>query len=120
MKLLLFLLCFCTSAAQAQLKLSLDNPLVQAFLSKAVEQYLPKVIGRSEKVKGLTFTRNNPKGEWLKLKATVHFENPKAALGNGNYRIKLVMGKNLLKPQIKSLKMQYMRIWFIRFYKRVI
>ena len=119
----IFLLLLCGSflpEASAQLKLTVDNPVIKAFIKKGLEEYIPKVTGENEKIKDISFITNKKTEEFTALKGTVLFENPKAALGNGNYRFKLKIGNNLLKPKIHYLKLQVARIWFIRFYKRVI
>ena len=121
----LFCLFFVAFDAQAQIKLpkiefNVNNPLVQSLIKKALQEYIPKVTGKDEKVKSIDFRSNKKIGETTALKGTVLFENPKAALGNGNYRFKLKMNSNLLQPKIHYLKLQVVRIWFIRFYKRVI
>jgi hypothetical protein len=121
------LLCFFFLAfdAQAQgklpkIELNVNNPLVQSVIKKALQEYIPKVTGKDEKVKSIDFRSNKKVGETIALKGTVLFENPKAALGNGNYRFKLKMNSNLLQPKIHYLKLQVFRVWFIRFYRRVI
>jgi hypothetical protein len=118
--LLLLLSCSFLPEASAQLKLTVDNPVIKAFIKKGLEEYIPKVTGENEKIKDISFITNKKTEEFTALKGTVLFENPKAALGNGNYRFKLKIGNNLLKPKIHYLKLQVARIWFIRFYKRVI
>lgn len=118
--LLLMLCCSFLPEASAQLKLTVDNPVIKAFIKKGLEEYIPKVTGENEKIKDISFITNKKTEEFTALKGTVLFENPKAALGNGNYRFKLKIGNNLLKPKIHYLKLQVARIWFIRFYKRVI
>lgn len=117
---LLLLSCSFLPEASAQLKLTVDNPVIKAFIKKGLEEYIPKVTGENEKIKDISFITNKKTEEFTALKGTVLFENPKAALGNGNYRFKLKIGNNLLKPKIHYLKLQVARIWFIRFYKRVI
>jgi hypothetical protein len=120
------LLILCTiSLSYAQpklpkLELNVDNPIVKMFIKKALEEYIPKVTGENEKVKDISFITKKKTEEFVDLKGTVIFQNPKAALGNGNYRFKLKMGNNLLKPKIYHLKLQVLRIWFIRFYRKVI
>jgi hypothetical protein len=112
-----------TSTAQIKLpklKIDVNSPIVQMFIKKALQEYIPRVTGKDEKVKDIKFTTNKTIGEVTKLKGTVIFQNPKAALGNGNYRFKLKMNSNLLNPKIHSLRLQVLRIWFIRFYKKVI
>jgi|JI61114C2RNA_FD_contig_31_1900859_length_737_multi_4_in_0_out_0_2 hypothetical protein len=101
-------------------KFSLDNPLVKSFVKESIEQYLPQVTGKSEKIKDITFQEKKKSDATVAVKANVLFENPNAGLGNGNYRVKFRIAEDLLKPKIHYLKMQVVRIWFIRFYKRVI
>lgn len=126
MKLLLKFSCVClclfwaTQTLQAQLKLDIENPVVQHFMKKAMQEYIPKVTGKNEKIKDIQFLKTKRKEEFTNIKGTILFQNPNAALGNGNYRFKMQIGNNLLKPKIKCLKLQVARIWFIRFYKRVI
>ena len=103
-----------------RIELNVDNPIVKTVIKKALEEYIPKVTGENEKVKDISFITKKKTEEFVDLKGTVLFQNPKAALGNGNYRFKLKMGSNLLKPKIYHLKLQVARLWFIRFYKRVI
>lgn len=103
-----------------QLKLDINSPIVQTVIKKALQEYIPRVTGKDEKVKDIKFTTNKTIGDAVKLKGTVIFQNPKAALGNGNYRFKLKMNSNLLQPKIHSLRLQVLRIWFVRFYKKVI
>jgi hypothetical protein len=103
-----------------KLELNVDNPIVKAVIKKALDEYIPKVTGENEKVKDISFITKKKTEEFVDLKGTVIFQNPKAALGNGNYRFKLKIGNNLLKPKIYHLKLQVLRIWFIRFYRKVI
>jgi len=118
---LLLILCFgILPEAAAQLKLTVDNPIIKAFIKKGLEEYIPKVTGKNEKIRDISFITNKKTEAFTALKGTILFENPKAALGNGNYRFKLKIGNNLLKPKIHYLKLQVARIWFIRFYKRAI
>ena len=106
---------------KAQNLISLDNPIVQQVLAKAVETYLPKVRkGKTERVERVELRRRKEGKDWIDFQANVLFKNPQAALGNGNYRIKFKMSRTLLPPKIHYLKMQTFRIWFIRFYRRVI
>jgi hypothetical protein len=97
-----------------------DNPIVKTFIKKALAEYIPKVTKYNEKVQDIQFETTQKTEEFTALKGTVLFANQKAMLGNGNYRFKLKIGNNLLKPKIYSLKLQTFRIWFIRFYKTVI
>lgn len=99
---------------------SLDNPVVKTVIKKALNVYIPKVTGKNEKVKDVTFVTKNETNEFQEVKGTVTFQNPAAALGNGSYRVKLKVGKNLLNPKLYYLKLQVLRIWFIRFYRKVI
>lgn len=103
-----------------KIELNVDNPIVKTVIKKALDEYIPKVTGENEKVKDISFITKKKTEEFVDLKGTVLFQNPKAALGNGNYRFKLKMGTNLLKPKIYHLKLQVLRIWFIRFYRKVI
>ena len=71
------------SAAQIKmpkLKLDVNSPLVQTFLKKALQEYIPRVTGKDEKVKDIKFTTNKTIGEAVILRGTVIFQNPKAAL----------------------------------------
>ena len=116
---------FITSSIEAQIKpprleLNVESPIVQTVIKKALQEFIPKVTGENEKVKDISFITKKKTEEFVDLKGTVIFQNPKAALGNGNYRFKLKMGNNLLKPKIYHLKLQVLRIWFIRFYRKVI
>ena len=116
---------FLSNSMEAQIKppkleLNVDNPIVKAVIKKALDEYIPKVTGENEKVKDISFITKKKTEEFVDLKGTVVFQNPKAALGNGNYRFKLKIGSNLLKPKIYHLKLQVLRIWFIRFYRKVI
>jgi hypothetical protein len=103
-----------------QIQINVDNPIVKTFIKKALAEYIPKVTKYNEKVQDIQFETTQKTEEFTALKGTVLFANQKAMLGNGNYRFKLKIGNNLLKPKIYSLKLQTFRIWFIRFYKRVI
>jgi hypothetical protein len=107
---------------QAQRQLTVDNPVVQKVMKVTLQKYINEQTGENEKVKDIVFQhkpkKRNP--DVTKLKGTVLFQNPKAALGNGDYRFKMEINTNLLKPKIHKLKLQVLRIWFIRFYKRVI
>jgi hypothetical protein len=107
------------SSAQ-QIQINIDNPLVKTFIKKALAEFIPKVTKYNEKVQDIQFKTTKKTEEYTALRGTVLFANQKAMLGNGNYRFKLKIGNNLLKPKIYSLKLQTFRIWFIRFYKKVI
>jgi len=119
------LTCFLLINVEAQipmpkLKFSVDNPIVKTVIKKALNTYIPKVTGENEKVRDVQFKTRKETDEFVSLKGTVLFQNPAAALGNGSYRFKLKVGKDLLKPKIYHLKLQIFRIWFIRFYRRAI
>lgn len=103
-----------------QIQINIDNPLVKTFIKKALAEYIPKVTKYNEKVQDIQFKTTKKTEEYTAIRGTVLFANQKAMLGNGNYRFKLKIGNNLLKPKIYSLKLQTFRIWFIRFYKKVI
>jgi hypothetical protein len=103
-----------------QIQINIDNPLVKTFIKKALAEYIPRVTKYNEKVQDIQFKTIKKTEEYTALSGTVLFANQKAMLGNGNYRFKLKIGNNLLKPKIYSLKLQTFRIWFIRFYKKVI
>ena len=103
-----------------QIQINIDNPLVKTFIKKALAEYIPRVTKYNEKVQDIQFKTTKKTEEYTALSGTVLFANQKAILGNGNYRFKLKIGNNLLKPKIYSLKLQTFRIWFIRFYKKVI
>ena len=107
------------SSAQ-QIQINIDNPLVKTFIKKALAEFIPKVTKYNEKVQDIQFKTTKKTEDYTALRGTVLFANQKAMLGNGNYRFKLKIGNNLLKPKIYSLKLQTFRIWFIRFYKKVI
>ncbi len=117
--LLLFLFLANEGNAQ-QIKLNVDNPIIKTSIKKALQEYIPKATKNNEKIQDIQFETTKKTEEYTALKGTVLFANQKAALGNGNYRFKLKIGNNLLKPKIHSLKLQVARIWFIRFYKKVI
>ena len=103
-----------------QIQINIDNPIVKTFIKKALAEYIPRVTKYKEKVQDIQFETTKKTEEFTAIKGTVLFANQKAMLGNGNYRFKLKIGNNLLKPKIYSLKLQTFRIWFIRFYKKVI
>lgn len=103
-----------------QIQINIDNPLVKTFIKKALAEYIPRVTKYNEKVQDIQFKTTKNTEEYTALRGTVLFANQKAMLGNGNYRFKLKIGNNLLKPKIYSLKLQTFRIWFIRLYKKVI
>ena len=103
-----------------QIQINIDNPLVKTFIKKALAEYIPRVTKYNEKVQDIQFKTTKKTEEYTALSGTVLFANQKAMLGNGNYRFKLKIGNNLLKPKIYSLKLQTFRIWFIRIYKKVI
>jgi hypothetical protein len=103
-----------------QIQINIDNPIVKTFIKKALAEFIPKVTKYNEKVQDIQFEATKKTEEYTAIRGTVLFANQKAMLGNGNYRFKLKIGNNLLKPKIHSLKLQTFRIWFIRFYKRVI
>ena len=103
-----------------QIQINIDNPIVKTFIKKALAEYIPRVTKYKEKVQDIQFETTKKTEEFTAIKGTVLFANQKAILGNGNYRFKLKIGNNLLKPKIYSLKLQTFRIWFIRFYKKVI
>ncbi len=103
-----------------KIQINIDNPLVKTFIKKALAEYIPRVTKYNEKVQDIQFKTNKKTEEYTAIRGTVLFANQKAMLGNGNYRFKLKIGNNLLKPKIYSLKLQTFRIWFIRFYKKVI
>ena len=107
------------SSAQ-QIQINIDNPLVKTFIKKALAEFIPKVTKYNEKVQDIQFETTKKTEEFTAIKGTVLFANQKAMLGNGNYRFKLKIGNNLLKPKIYSLKLQTFRIGCIRFYKKVI
>lgn len=117
-----FCLMFMMNSVQAQPQLKIDHPIVQKVMKVTLQKYINEQTGENEKVKDINFQhkpkKKNP--DISKLKGTVLFQNPKAALGNGDYRFKMEVNTNLLKPKIHCLKIQVLRIWFIRFYKRVI
>ena len=118
----LILLLFLGNSLQAQPKLTVENPVVQIVMKLTLQKYINEQTGENEKVKDIEFKhkpkKSNP--DITKLKGTFFFQNPNAALGNGNYRFKMEINTNLLKPKIHKLKLQVVRIWFIRFYKSVI
>jgi hypothetical protein len=120
MPFLLSLLFLANEASAQQIQLNVDNPIIKTFIKKALQEYIPKVTKNKEKVQDIQFETTKKTEDYTALKGTVLFANQKAALGNGNYRFKLKIGNNLLKPKIYSLKLQVARIWFIRFYKKVI
>ncbi len=103
-----------------KLDLNLDSPIVQGLMKRTLQEFIPRVTGKDGKVKDIRLDTRKALGETIKLKGTVIFENPKAMLGNGNYRFKMRLNSDLLKPKIHYLKLQVSRIWFIRFYRRVI
>lgn len=103
-----------------KLELNVDNPIVKTFIKKALAEYIPRVTKINEKVQDIQFETTKKTEDLTAIKGTVLFSNQKAVLGNGNYRFKLKIGNNLLKPKIHTLKLQTFRIWFIRFYKKVI
>ena len=103
-----------------QIQINIDNPIVKTFIKKALAEYIPRVTKYKEKVQDIQFETTKKTEEFTAIKGTVLFANQKAMLGTGNYRFKLKIGNNLLKPKIYSLKLQTFRIWFIRFYKKVI
>ena len=117
---LLSLLFLTNEASAQQIQLNVDNPIIKTFIKKALQEYIPKVTKNKEKVQDIQFETTKKTEEYTAIKGTVLFANQKAVLGNGNYRFKLKIGNNLLKPKIHSLKLQVARIWFIRFYKKVI
>lgn len=117
---LLSLLFLTNDASAQQIQLNVDNPIIKTFIKKALQEYIPKVTKNKEKVQDIQFETTKKTEEYTAIKGTVLFANQKAVLGNGNYRFKLKIGNNLLKPKIHSLKLQVARIWFIRFYKKVI
>ena len=103
-----------------QIQINIDNPIVKTFIKKALAEYIPRVTKYKEKVQDIQFETTKKTEEFTAIKGTVLFANQKAMLGNGNYRFKLKIGNNLLKPKIYSLKLQTFRIGCIRFYKKVI
>ncbi len=117
----LFILVISAFEVEAQkIQLNVDNPIVKTFIKKALAVYIPKVTKINEKVQDIQFETTKKTEKYTTIKGTVLFANQKAVLGNGNYRFKLRLGNNLLKPKIDMLKLQVLRIWFIRFYKKVI
>ncbi len=116
----IFLFLFGIVGKAQQIKINIDNPIVKTVIKKALSEYIPKVTKYKEKVQDIQFETTKKTEEYTALRGTVLFANQKAMLGNGNYRFKLKIGNNLLKPKIYSLKLQTFRIWFIRFYKKVI
>jgi hypothetical protein len=114
------LIFFTNELRSQQIQINIDNPIVKAFIKKALVEYIPKVTKYKEKVQDVQFETTKKTEEYTALRGTVLFANQRAMLGNGNYRFKLKIGNNLLKPKIYSLKLQTFRIWFIRFYKKVI
>ena len=112
-------LCGTVSKAQ-QIQINVDNPIVKGFIKKALAEYIPRVTKYKEKVQDIQFETTKKTEEYTALRGTVLFANQRAMMGNGNYRFKLKIGNNLLKPKIYSLKLQTFRFWFIRFYKKVI
>jgi|GEM_PF-3936416 len=116
----LLMLLFSASVSAQKIKFSVDHPVVQRVVKAALKEYIPKVRKKNEKIKDIQFKSTKAGENYNKIKGTVLFDKPGKALGNGNYRFKMKIGNNLLKPEIKSLKLQVARIWFIRFYKRVI
>lgn len=117
----LFILVMSAFEVEAQkIQLNVDNPIVKTFIKKALAVYIPKVTKINEKVQDIQFETTKKTEKYTTIKGTVLFANQKAVLGNGNYRFKLRLGNNLLKPKIDMLKLQVLRIWFIRFYKKVI
>lgn len=117
---LFFCFLFGLQAQRPKLELDVENPIVQKVLKRVLEEGIPRVTGKNEKIRELSFLSKKRKDETIRLRGRILFQNPKAALGNGDYRFKLRMNSNLLKPKIQMLKLQTFRIWFIRFYKRVI
>lgn len=118
--LLILCLSSMTELRSQQLQINIDNPLVKAFIKKTLAEYIPRVTKYNEKVQDIQFETTKKTEEYTSLRGTVLFANQKSMMGNGNYRFKLKIGNNLLKPKIYSLKIQTNRIWFIRFYRRVI
>ena len=118
----LILLLFIGNNLQAQRQLTVEHPVVKKVMKVTLQKYINERTGENDKVKDIQFKhkpkKKNP--DVTKLKGTVFFQNPSAALGNGNYRFKMEINTNLLKPKVHKLKLQVLRIWFIRFYKRVI
>jgi hypothetical protein len=118
---LIFLfLIFGNNCSAQQIQINIENPIVKTFIKKALAEFIPKVTKYKEKVQDIQFETIKKTEEYTAIRGTVLFANQKAMLGNGNYRFKLRIGNNLLKPKIYSLKLQTFRIWFIRFYKKVI
>jgi hypothetical protein len=118
--LLVFLILFITKSNAQQIQINIDNPIVKTFIKKALAEYIPRVTKYKEKVQDIQLETTKKTEEFTAIKGTVLFANQKAMLGNGNYRFKLKIGNNLLKPKIYSLKLQTFRISCIRFYKKVI